>query len=67
MLNRTALHLLFLIRCNKLPSFRGCKYQYDAHGHISSKQTTGSTQYYHYDAEHHLIELCIEELDCTHR
>ena len=56
-----------LIRCNQLLSFRGHKYQYDAHGRISSKQTASGTQYYQYDAEHRLTEVRIEELDRTHR
>ena len=52
-----------LIRFNQLLSFRGLKYSYDEHGRTRSKQTAGGTQYYHYDAEHRLTEVRIEQLN----
>ena len=51
-----------LIRFNQLLSFRGLKYSYDEHGRTRSKQTASGTQYYHYDAEHRLTEVRIEQL-----
>ena len=56
-----------LIRFNQLLSFRGLKYSYDEHGRTRSKQTAGGTQYYHYDAEHRLTEVRIEQLNHTER
>ncbi|WP_202984103.1 RHS repeat domain-containing protein [Snodgrassella sp. ESL0323] len=56
-----------LIRFNQLLSFRGLKYSYDEHGRTRSKQTASGTQYYHYDAEHRLIEVRIEQLNHTER
>ena len=56
-----------LIRFNQLLSFRGLKYSYDEHGRTRSKQTASGTQYYHYDAEHRLTEVRIEQLNHTER
>ena len=56
-----------LIRFNQLLSFRGLKYSYDEHGRTHSKQTASGTQYYHYDAEHRLTEVRIEQLNHTER
>ena len=56
-----------LIRCNQLLHFRGHHYRYDEHGRTASKQTTGATQHYHYDAEHRLSEVRIEQLNKTER
>ncbi|WP_216354331.1 RHS repeat domain-containing protein, partial [Gilliamella apicola] len=56
-----------LIRCNQLLHFRGHHYSYDEHGRTASKQTTGATQHYHYDAEHRLSEVRIEQLNKTER
>ena len=55
------------IRFNQLLSFRGLKYSYDEHGRTRSKQTASGTQYYHYDAEHRLTEVRIEQLNHTER
>ncbi|ORF13240.1 hypothetical protein BGI00_04100 [Snodgrassella alvi] len=55
------------MRFNQLLSFRGLKYSYDEHGRTRSKQTAGGTQYYHYDAEHRLTEVRIEQLNHTER
>ena len=56
-----------LIRCNQLLHFRGHHYRYDEHGRTASKQTIGATQHYHYDAEHRLSEVRIEQLNKTER
>ncbi|NUF79446.1 RHS repeat protein [Snodgrassella sp. ESL0323] len=50
-----------LIRCNQLLHFRGHHYRYDEHGRTASKQTIGTTQHYHYDADHRLSEVRIEQ------
>ena len=42
-------------------------YRYDEHGRTRSKQTASGTQYYHYDAEHRLTEVRIEQLNNTER
>ena len=42
-------------------------YRYNEHGCTRSKQTTSGTQYYHYDAEHRLTEVRIEQLNHTER
>ena len=42
-------------------------YRYDEHGRTRSKQTASGTQYYHYDAEHRLTEVRIEQLNHTER
>ncbi|PIT15612.1 hypothetical protein BGI32_05450 [Snodgrassella alvi] len=56
-----------LIRCNQLLHFRGHHYSYDEHGRTASKQTIGATQHYHYDADHRLSEVRIEQLNKTER
>ncbi|WP_256433012.1 RHS repeat-associated core domain-containing protein [Snodgrassella sp. ESL0323] len=42
-------------------------YRYDVTGRTRSKQTASGTQYYHYDAEHRLTEVRIEQLNHTER
>ncbi|MCO6519379.1 MAG: hypothetical protein J6585_10550, partial [Snodgrassella sp.] len=56
-----------VIRCNQLLHFRSHHYRYDEHGRTASKQTIGATQHYHYDAEHRLSEVRIEQLNKTER
>ena len=56
-----------LIRCNQLLHFRGHHYSYDEHGRTASKQTIGTTQHYHYDAEHRLSEVRIEQTGRSQR
>ena len=56
-----------LIRCNQLLHFRGHHYRYDEHGRTASKQTIGTTQHYHYDAEHRLSEVRIEQTGRSQR
>ncbi|WP_218966785.1 RHS repeat domain-containing protein [Snodgrassella alvi] len=47
--------------------FRGQRYRYDEHGRTQTKQTIGATQHYHYDAEHRLSEVRIEQLNRSQR
>ncbi|MCO6518364.1 RHS repeat-associated core domain-containing protein [Snodgrassella sp.] len=47
--------------------FRSHHYRYDEHGRTQTKQTIGATQHYHYDAEHRLSEVRIEQLNKTER
>ncbi|WP_239367064.1 RHS repeat domain-containing protein [Snodgrassella communis] len=56
-----------LIRCNQLLHFRSHHYRYDEHGRTQTKQTIGATQHYHYDADHRLTEVRIEQLNKTER
>ncbi|WP_144236297.1 RHS repeat-associated core domain-containing protein, partial [Snodgrassella alvi] len=56
-----------LIRCNQLLHFRGHHYRYDEHGRTQTKQTIGATQHYHYDAEHRLSEVRIEQTGRSQR
>ena len=56
-----------LIRCNQLLHFRGHHYRYDEHGRTQTKQTIGTTQHYHYDAEHRLSEVRIEQTGRSQR
>ncbi|PIT55237.1 hypothetical protein BHC59_11270, partial [Snodgrassella alvi] len=56
-----------VIRCNQLLHFRGHRYRYDEHGRTQTKQTIGATQHYHYDAEHRLSEVRIEQADRSQR
>ncbi|PIT59252.1 hypothetical protein BHC57_09275 [Snodgrassella alvi] len=56
-----------VIRCNQLLHFRGHRYRYDEHGRTQTKQTIGATQHYHYDAEHRLSEVRIEQTDRSQR
>ncbi|OTQ26722.1 hypothetical protein B6D03_13490 [Gilliamella apicola] len=53
-----------LIRCNQLLHFRGHHYRY---GRTQTKQTIGTTQHYHYDAEHRLSEVRIEQTGRSQR
>nr|WP_218837766.1 RHS domain-containing protein [Gilliamella apicola] len=52
-----------VIRCNQLLHFREHRYRYDEHGRTQTKQTIGAIQHYHYDAEHRLSEVRIEQTD----
>ncbi|PIT61871.1 RHS repeat-associated core domain-containing protein [Snodgrassella alvi] len=56
-----------VIRCNQLLKFRSQSYRYDEHGRTQTKQTIGATQHYHYDAEHRLSEVRIEQTDRSQR
>ncbi|WP_144353341.1 RHS repeat domain-containing protein, partial [Snodgrassella alvi] len=51
----------------QLLHFRGHRYRYDEHGRTQTKQTIGATQHYHYDAEHRLSEVRIEQADRSQR
>nr|WP_085166099.1 RHS repeat-associated core domain-containing protein [Gilliamella bombi] len=42
-------------------------YRHDEHGRTQTKQSIGATQHYHYDAEHRLSEVRIEQLNKTER
>ncbi|WP_144235416.1 RHS repeat domain-containing protein, partial [Snodgrassella alvi] len=56
-----------LIRCNQLLHFRSHHYRYDEHGRTQIKQSIGATQHYHYDAEHRLSEVRIEQTGRSQR
>ncbi|WP_143557115.1 RHS repeat-associated core domain-containing protein [Snodgrassella alvi] len=56
-----------LIRCNQLLHFRSHHYRYDEHGRTQTKQTIGATQHYHYDADHRLSEVRIEQTGRSQR
>ena len=56
-----------VIRCNQLLNYKSHHYRYDEHGRTASKQSSDGTQHYHYDAEHRLSAVHIEQSGYSQR